>query len=91
MFTVRERILGATLIVLLAICIVTACGGNPGRNGKDGSSCSVTDTEGGALISCDDGSEVEILNGEVDDNDQDVIIIVCKKHKHGPKVCLRKN
>lgn len=38
--------------------------GPPGPSGQDGGSCSVSDTTGGATIACDDGSTVQILDGE---------------------------
>ena len=37
--------------------------GLPGMNGQDGSSCSVAATGGGAIISCEDGSEATINDG----------------------------
>ena len=37
--------------------------GPPGARGSDGSSCTVTQTERGATVSCSDGNEVAITNG----------------------------
>jgi hypothetical protein len=38
--------------------------GNAGANGNDGSSCSVNQTETGAIISCTDGTGAVIMNGK---------------------------
>ena len=60
--------------------------GGDGTNGLDGSdseSCSVTDTEEGAEITCPDGSSVEIFDGE------DGSVVVCHK-KHDKRICVKK-
>jgi len=60
--------------ILILISMITACG-----DGKDGTSCAVSPTDGGALISCDDGTQVEVPS--------DTVVIICKNKGHGPKGC----
>jgi hypothetical protein len=43
--------------------VVQVLQGPAGANGADGISCSVAQTEGGALLSCSDGSETYMQNG----------------------------
>jgi hypothetical protein len=38
--------------------------GQPGSDGKDGSSCTVKDTDDGAIVLCEDGSSAVIVNGQ---------------------------
>jgi hypothetical protein len=52
--------------------------GQDGSNGTNGSSCSVSQVETGALISCTDGTEVEVFNGQ-DGADGHSVTIVCTK------------
>ncbi len=56
------RRLQPMLLALTALALATACADN-GDDGLDGSSCTVTDTAGGAMISCADGTSVEIFDG----------------------------
>lgn len=71
-----ELTLVLSLIAAIILAGAFACGGNPGPAGD---SCSVDQTDSGAIISCPDGSSVEILNGE-DGDDGKQVIIICKKH-----------
>lgn len=57
-------------ILIIAIIIMFGCSNETSRviiekpeNGKDGTSCSVTQTTNGALINCADGSSVFVENG----------------------------
>jgi hypothetical protein len=55
------------VLILLAILSSLACAGRNvtnGKDGKNGSSCSVQTLTNGALISCEDGTSSLILNGE---------------------------
>lgn len=52
-----------TAIFLSMVLLGCARGGNPGPSGGDGTSCSVDQTDAGAVISCDDGTQAEVLNG----------------------------
>jgi hypothetical protein len=42
--------------------------GTNGVNGKDGSSCHVNSVSNGAIITCDDGTQSIVMNGEKGDN-----------------------
>lgn len=44
-------------------CTCTGEPGDPGMDGTDGSSCSVSTTDGGATISCTDGTSATVLDG----------------------------
>lgn len=61
-----------TVLLTLALLFLSACHqrvtGGMGPRGADGSSCSVTQTMTGAIISCTDGTTAILLNGE-DGND----------------------
>lgn len=42
--------------------------GPKGLDGSPGSSCTVQDTDEGAIIICDDGSQADVRNGQDGDN-----------------------
>ena len=53
------------LIMVIMIALVSACGSDDdsaveGPPGEDGSSCTVDEVDGSAVISCDDGTQVTI-------------------------------
>ncbi|HSY38725.1 MAG TPA: hypothetical protein VLA79_04325, partial [Polyangia bacterium] len=50
----------------LAVALVAGCSGSngaPGQAGTSGNSCSVTVTDGGAVIRCTDGTSVTVPSG----------------------------
>ena len=50
----------------LAVALVAGCSGSnggPGQAGPSGTSCSVTATDGGAVIVCTDGTSVTVPGG----------------------------
>jgi len=56
----RRPMRAAAAAILLSITLGCA---DDGSDGSDGASCTVEDTPAGALISCDDGTSVEIADG----------------------------
>lgn len=78
---------------------VNGLDGSPGLDGKDGYSCTVEDTDEGALITCEDGSSEEIEDGEDLPSPTPVPSPVpnaciqykeCKYVSHGHKKCKTK-
>ena len=60
-----------TPIIILTLALVS-CGKKTDKiKAVDGSSCSVVETANGALIKCEDGSEVEVSNGSDGQDGQD--------------------
>lgn len=58
------------LLIISMLAILASCSGKDGLNGSvgpkgaDGSSCSVTQTINGLIISCTDGTSAVLLNGK---------------------------
>lgn len=54
----------STLVIGLMVCSLLFVGCSPGkRKGADGTSCTVEQTDGGALVVCEDGSSAFLNNG----------------------------
>jgi hypothetical protein len=68
-----------TTLIIFSLLTLVSCGcqdggtgakgkdGTNGVNGKDGSSCHVNSVSNGAIITCDDGTQSIVMNGEKGD------------------------
>lgn len=63
--------------------------GKDGTDGKDGTSCSVAQAVNGAVISCQDGSSMLILNGQDGAQTSYAIIEIIDLCKNSKEVLLR--
>lgn len=52
-----------SLALALGGMLAAGCSGKSGQNGKDGTSCTLTASDGGAVIRCEDGTSFTVTNG----------------------------
>jgi hypothetical protein len=55
-------------ILIGLVLALAACSNELPENGKDGASCTVSESEEGATIACEDGTQVFLPNGEDGDD-----------------------